>query len=196
MALAAERLQEAARPGGLIASTDADTRVDMRWAATLLTAAAEGAQAIGGQIVLDPSEAARLGPRVIARREADLAARLAQLASTTPPGSRLDHPHFAGASFAVTPEALEAAGGLAPLAVGEDAALAERLHARGIAIERRDDVRVVTSARVVGRAPGGLAVDLAAHRRRAAAAEPLTLVAGAVEATEIRAPARDPEVAA
>ncbi|HWF24445.1 MAG TPA: glycosyltransferase family A protein, partial [Solirubrobacteraceae bacterium] len=58
MDFACERLLAGGRPDGLIASTDADSRVATDWLATQLVLAGEGARAIGGRIELDPGEAA------------------------------------------------------------------------------------------------------------------------------------------
>ena len=52
METACERLLTLGRPGGLIASTDADTIVAEDWLASQLTAAGCGARAIGGRIEL------------------------------------------------------------------------------------------------------------------------------------------------
>ena len=53
MEAACERLMGLGRPGGLIASTDADTVVSRDWLSAQLAATARGARAIGGRIELD-----------------------------------------------------------------------------------------------------------------------------------------------
>ncbi len=150
------RLEALGRTGGLLASTDADSRVAVDWLARQLEAVAAGAEAIGGEILLDPVEAAALPDGVLARREADLAARTREAARRGP----AEHAHFSGASLAVTPRAYREAGGMAWLAALEDQELEDRLAAAGIAIHRLAPVSVVTAARTEGRAERGLARDL------------------------------------
>ena len=57
-------------------------------------------------------------------------------------------------------------GGLEPRRALEDEALARALERHGVPILRTDSVRVRTSGRTVGRAPRGLAHDLALAARR------------------------------
>ena len=80
-----------------------------------------------------------------------------------------EHHQFSGASLALTAQAYRRCGGLPVRAALEDEALEQELRARGIAIHRSRSVRVTTSARTGGRAPRGLAQDLARadwHARR------------------------------
>jgi glycosyltransferase involved in cell wall biosynthesis len=150
------RLESLGRPCGLLASTDADSRVAPDWIARQLEAIEAGAEAIGGEVRLDPDEAAALPDGVLARREADLAARTAAAAARGP----AEHAHFSGASLGVTPRAYRRAGGMAWMAALEDQELEDRLAAAGVAIHRLRPVSVVTAARTEGRAERGLARDL------------------------------------
>ncbi len=59
MDAACRRLLDAGVPDGLIATTDADSRVAPDWLAVQLPPAATGARAIGGSIELDLDEAAQ-----------------------------------------------------------------------------------------------------------------------------------------
>lgn len=156
MDLACRRLESVGRSDGLIATTDADSRVAEDWLIRQLTAVAQGAEAIGGRISLDEREAAGLTAATLRRRDLDHGSRLIAARAEGP----ADHPHFAGASIGITAAAYAAAGGMEPLAFLEDEALARRLGERGIEIQRLDSVRVVTSARTQGRAQRGLARDL------------------------------------
>jgi glucosyl-3-phosphoglycerate synthase len=172
MDLAARRLLAAGRPDGLIASTDADTRVAPDWLARQLDHVAGGALAIGGLIELDAGELAQLGPEVAVRRAADAQRRLAAVRVLDPAA---EHHHFAGASLGITAAAYLAVGGIEPLVALEDEAFAHRLRERRVAIVRPADVRVRTSARTAGRAARGLSADLALahwaqHRRYEGAA--------------------------
>lgn len=150
------RLESLGRRDGLLASTDADSRVALDWLARQLEAVAAGAEAIGGEVLLDPAEAAALPAGVLATREADLAARTRDAAARGP----AEHAHFSGASLGVTPRAYRQAGGMAWMAALEDQELEDRLAGAGIAIHRLRPVSVVTAARTEGRAERGLARDL------------------------------------
>ena len=174
MDAAAERLLADGLDDGLVACTDADSRPAPDWLARQLMHVRVGARAVAGLIELAPEESIRLAPEVLRRRDRDAARRLGRIRESDPGAA---HHHFAGASIGVTAGVYRAVGGLEPVAALEDAAFAERLAQAGIPILRTDDVRVRTSARPVGRAARGLAVDLAvsswaAERRYLASAFP------------------------
>jgi glucosyl-3-phosphoglycerate synthase len=156
MDIGCARLESLGREDGLIASTDADSVVAPDWIARQLEAIAAGAEAIGGEILLDPTEAAGLPPGVVAAREAQLLERTREAAARGP----AEHAHFSGASLGVTPRAYRRAGGMAWLAALEDQELEDRLVAAGVRIHRLRPVSVVTAARTEGRAERGLARDL------------------------------------
>jgi glycosyltransferase involved in cell wall biosynthesis len=163
MDLACGRLTELGREEGLIASTDADSVVDERWLATQLELVAEGARAIGGLITLDPGEAGALSPEAVFERERRAGRRLQALRAdaSAREGSAVEHHQFSGASLSLTAETYVRCGGLPVRAALEDEALEHELTAIGIPIHRSRSVRVLTSARTDGRAPRGLARDLA-----------------------------------
>ncbi len=149
MDIACERLLVAGAPDGLVATTDADSEVEPGWLAALLEAAAQGARAIGGEVVVEG-----LGEGIARRRAARLQTRLHAL-----PGSA--HPHFSGASIAVTAATYRLVGGLEPHAALEDEAFARALARADVPIARIAGARVRTSPRPAGRAFRGLARDLA-----------------------------------
>ncbi len=159
MDAAAARLRAAGRPDGLLATTDADSRVARDWLARQLDHLERGVGAVAGRIELDPAEARGLPPHVLARRS-ELAARRLDRVREREPAAQ--HHHFGGASIGLSAATYARVGGLEPRDALEDEAFAERLHRHGTAIARVDDVRVVTSARTDGRAARGLAIDLAA----------------------------------
>ncbi len=152
-----------ADPGGrgLIASTDADSRPTADWLERQDHHVSEGALAIAGMIELDPDEAARLGPEVLAARRAHAEQRLARVRRLDPGA---EHHHFGGASLAVTAATYRRIGGIEPVPELEDATFERRLAEHGVAVLRAGDVRVTTSARSEGRTPRGLAVDIAVAR--------------------------------
>ncbi len=167
MDAAAARLFELARPDGLIASTDADSKPAPDWLERQLAYASAGAPAIAGLIELDLGGGATLPQAVLRRRERDAAARLS-IVRRGDPGA--GHHHFAGASIGITAAAYRQVGGLEPMSALEDEAFAARLERNRIPILRPLDVRVRTSARARGRVTRGLSVDLevavwSEHRR-------------------------------
>jgi glucosyl-3-phosphoglycerate synthase len=177
MDLACHELTSAGRPRGLIATTDADSVVAEDWLAVQLRLVEQGAQAIGGHIEL-LDEGAPPAPVAIAERRRRASARLIAAREGAPAGALSEHHHFSGASLALTAETYRRCGGLPVRAALEDEALERELRARGVPIHRSRSVRVMTSARTDGRAPRGLAHDLArsswrARRSYAAADFPL-----------------------
>jgi glycosyltransferase involved in cell wall biosynthesis len=157
MDVACTRLESVGAADLLLATTDADSVVAPDWIAHQLEAVAAGAEAIGGEILLDRDESERLPEGVVSRREADLVERT-RLAQGRGPA---EHAHFSGASLGVTPRAYRQAGGMGWLVALEDQELEDRLTAAGVRIHRPRPVRVVTSARTDGRAERGLGLDLA-----------------------------------
>ncbi len=158
MDAACARLLSLGRPGGLIASTDADTRVTPTWLARQLELTRAGARAIGGRIELCPVEREALPSAVLAGHTERSRRRFARLlAAQAPAGSVHDHWQFSGASMAVTAETYTEVGGLGEGTHSEDEHLERALLERSVPIERHLDVRVVTSARLDGRASHGLA---------------------------------------
>ncbi|HET9102161.1 MAG TPA: glucosyl-3-phosphoglycerate synthase [Solirubrobacteraceae bacterium] len=185
MELAAERLHALGCPGGLIATTDADSAAAPDWLERQLAHLAAGAEAVAGLIELDSDEGAGLPPAVLARRACDAERRLARVRRAD---AAAGHHHFAGASIGITAAAYARVGGLEPLPALEDAAFATRLARAGVPVLRPVDVRVRTSARADGRVSRGLSVDLEVslwrERNRFAAADfDLGALAAARDAT-------------
>jgi glucosyl-3-phosphoglycerate synthase len=152
---------------GLIATTDADSIVANDWLASQLRLVKEGAQAIGGHIELLDENDAPPAPVAIAERRRRASVRLIAAQEGAPDGALSEHHHFSGASLALTAETYLRCGGLPVRAALEDEALERELRARGVPIHRSRSVRVMTSARTDGRAPRGLAQDLARSSWRA-----------------------------
>jgi hypothetical protein len=71
------------------------------------------------------------------------------------------HPHVHGANFGIRADAYRALGGWAPLASGEDVALARRARAAAdLTTVSTGAIPVLTSSRLSGRAPHGFAAYL------------------------------------
>jgi glucosyl-3-phosphoglycerate synthase len=167
MDVACERLLGLGRPDGLIATTDADSVVAPDWLSAQLALAQSGAEAIGGFIELHPEELQALGTAALRERELRATERLSTVLALEDEPARAEHHQFSGASLALTAATYERCGGLPVRAALEDEALEQELRARGVAIHRSRRVRVSTSARTSGRAPRGLAQDLARASWRA-----------------------------
>jgi len=160
MDLACARLLAAGRRDGLIASTDADSEPDPDWLRAQLDAIAAGAHAVGGRVELSDAERDALPPQARARRDREALERLDRVRARTPPGGRVEHHQFSGASLGVTAATYEAVGRLPPRVALEDEGFERLLERRGVPIERLAGVRVTTSGRREARARRGLAVDL------------------------------------
>jgi glycosyltransferase involved in cell wall biosynthesis len=165
MDLACERLERVGSPSGLIASTDADSVVAPDWLSCQLGLAHAGARAIGGHIELQRHESDALAGEALRERERRGVERMRTVLAQGSAGGTVatvaEHHQFSGASLALTAETYRRCGGLPVRAALEDEALEHELRARGVPIHRSLEVKVRTSARTDGRAPRGLARDLA-----------------------------------
>jgi GT2 family glycosyltransferase len=163
MEAAARWLDEGAAPGGgVLMTTDADSRVGPDWVLRNLACLEAGADGVAGRISLDPDDAALLPPSLHARGrlEGEYEALLTEI------GARLDpeplnawptHWTRSGATLAVRRHAYERVGGMPARAHGEDRAFVDALRAAGFAVRHAPEIVVVTSGRLEGRAPGGAA---------------------------------------
>ncbi len=178
MDLACRRLLSVGRDDGLIASTDADSVVAEDWLACQLELTRLGARAIGGHIELDDDEMDTLAAQALLDRDRRGHERMLALIEADSARPTTEHHQFSGASLALTAETYRRCGGLPVRAALEDEALERELQARRVPIHRSRSVRVRTSARTDGRAPRGLAIDLARsdwRARRSFTAEQFTL---------------------
>ncbi len=154
-------------PKDCLLSTDADTRVTPGWLARTLDHLAAGHDAIAGLARLDPRGLRRLPSAhrrrlaAIQRYENALTFLKARCEAETWPR----HFYEGGASMALTLEAYRRIGGAPTPPVGEDKALFAAVRAAGGKVRHPVDVKVITSARLSGRAPGGASDTLAAWGR-------------------------------
>lgn len=170
MARAAALLDE----DGLLAGTDADASPAPGWLAGLARHHAAGSDAIAGWAIMDRASARALpaSVRERGRAEARLAQLLDRLASVLDPlpwDPWPRHTGHSGANFAVGREAYWRCGGVPDVPLAEDRLLFARLAEIGARIRHAPDCVVHVSARLKGRAAGGMADAL---RRRAADADP------------------------
>ena len=159
------RLSELGHKRSVIASTDGDSQVSPTWIAAILHEIAQGADAVGGRIVLDPSGLACLSAhaRACHLREVGYRSLIAELESYLDPDPHNPFPrHYQnyGASLAVTAEIYAQAGGLPLVRSPEDVALYQALLRVNARFRHSPIVRVVTSARQTGRTQMGLANQL------------------------------------
>ncbi len=126
-------------------NTDADTIVSRDWALDHLRFAADGVEGVAGMADLDAVDHLSAGAR---RDYLDLMAERAN-------GDR--HSNVYGANLGVRADAYLDVGGFPVDGVGEDHLLWERLRIAGLRIVQPSALRVTTSARLHGRAAGGLA---------------------------------------
>jgi hypothetical protein len=155
------RFQLIGRDLGIIASTDGDTRVASTWIAATIAEIEAGADAVGGRIITDSRERNKLDKtaRLYFLRYLRYKYLISQLEGAIDPycDSFPRHHHHYGASFAVTAQIYARVGGLPPLSSSEDVALYDALMRVDARFRHSQAVRVVTSARAIGRAKAGLA---------------------------------------
>ena len=127
-----------------IANTDADSRVPRDWLTMMLDFADDDVDLVLGTVLPDDLPASLLD-RWLQRH------RLIE-----------GHPHVHGANLGIRADTYLEIGGFSPLAVGEDAALAQHAATAGASIVRTAMLPVLTSARLRGRVTGGFASYLEA----------------------------------
>jgi glycosyltransferase involved in cell wall biosynthesis len=158
MALSEQRV----RPDGVLLTTDADAVPAPDWIERNCKAIASGAEVVCGRVVLHPSEAALIPAHlqaddVLECRLIALLDRIADWLDPDPADPLPRHTEAAGASLAVTPAAFRRGGGIPALPSGEDRAFVRALAGIDARIRHDPSVVVSVSARMIGRAPGGMA---------------------------------------
>ena len=159
--LAMEAAADLATADGVMLTTDADTLMVEDWIAANLREIARGVDAVAGYVMADPTELMDLPPAILERGavEWEYQQLAAELVARVDPDAHDPWPRHnqnCGASAAITVAAYRRIGGLPPRHVGEDRALFEALRRADGKIRHSLDVHVVTSARIDGRALGGL----------------------------------------
>lgn len=165
---------------GALLTTDADATPAADWVVRSLAAldADAGADIAAAALRGDPREEARFPPAV--RRAVDevLAARALALAledviDPTPGDPAPRHGNCAGGGLALRLSTLRAVGGCPPLPFREDLALVDAVRRLGGVLRRDLEVRVTVSARLRGRARGGMADTVRRWVATVAAGRPL-----------------------
>lgn len=151
--------------GGIIMTTDGDTRVAKDWIAQTQLEIEDGADAVGGRILLCPEELNCLDEITSLHYFKDenyqlLVAELeAKIIQTPADPAPTHHQHFNG-SFAVTTSCYAKSGGIPNVAHLEDCAFFERLQHIDAKVRHSNKVVVHTSARYNGRTKVGLSYQL------------------------------------
>lgn len=151
----------------LLFTTDADGEVATDWIYRTLEAFAQyPVEAVFGQARLLPSEYAKIPPKLHEdeKAEQDYGALLEQitlLLCPQPHDPWPRHIEHSGASIAVTRQAWEQVGGFPNVHSGEDRQFYEALRQNNIRVRHASEVVVYVSARLLGRARGGMAETLA-----------------------------------
>lgn len=162
----------------VILTTDADSVPATDWVENNLRHVEDGVHLVGGLIIGDPAEEQRLGPDFRRRamlhfRYAEATDRLASLIDPVDHDPWPRHRDHTGASLAVRADVYRDIDGMPLLPLREDLAFVGRALERGYLLRHPLDVRVQVSARLAGRAPGGMADTLKEWMRAAAAGAPV-----------------------
>ena len=148
----------------VLLTTDADSQVPHDWISCNLAAIDAGADVVLGRVALD--EDGDLLPAELHRRgalEDAYETLLTKLSALLDPVEWNPWPHhstISGASLALTVRAYHRVGGLPRVPLGEDKALVARLVCEDARICFAPEIEVITSGRINGRAPGGVADTL------------------------------------
>lgn len=165
--IAMDRAYARAKRYGVLLSTDADAVPAPNWIDATLDAITAGADLVGGHIIGDKAEEAALGAGFVRRAMrqlecAQLSDRLTSLMLPTVHDPWPRHSDHTGASLAVRSSVYAAVGGIPPKPFREDVSFVAKAVAAGYRLRHPLDVVVSVSARLDGRARGGMADCLAA----------------------------------
>ena len=146
--------------GGIILTTDADTRPPPDWIAQNVAAMARGLDVVGGRIVIDADEPMP-DAAAASRRLADLYWRRVRAIEDEidpvpwdPPPRHGDH---TGASLCITVAGYRHSGGVPVISSGEDRALVQAVLRQGGKLAHPIGIWTRVSPRINGRAVGGMA---------------------------------------
>ncbi len=163
----------------LLLTTDADTIVHRHWIAETLCCVRNGADAVGGDILMCANERRSLPTRarrayVLDRRYRRAVAQLESLLDPLPHDPWPRHQHHFGGSMACTLQAYRRSGGMQPMPTLEDLSFYHALVSSGARFRHEPRVRVYTSARISGRVAIGLSEQLSQWTRRGKLTVPST----------------------
>ena len=147
---------------GYILSTDADSVADTDWIAHKRSEFACGVDAVAGFVTADWSELSKMPEDILklGALEWEYQGLSAELEAKADPQSHdpwKRHNQNCGASMGIKSKLYKDIGGLPPLNVGEDRALFDSVRKRDGKIRHSLGAHVTASARMIGRATGGMA---------------------------------------
>lgn len=148
--------------GGVLISTDADAVPPTDWVEANVRAISAGADLVGGLIIGDPIEEAAHGEGFCRRaaqqkRYGSLLDELASLIAPLPYDPWPRHADHTGASLAVRGDVYRKLGGIPRLPRREDVAFVTMASRAGFRLRHDPNVKIQVSARLKGRAKGGMA---------------------------------------
>lgn len=159
-------MNAAAAHGDIVLTTDADCVPDADWVEAMCAAFGRGVDAIAGRVSGDWSELQHQPEALLAigALEWEYLALIGEAEATFDPQPHDPAPHHAqrcGANIGITRAMLHRVGGVPAIATGEDRALLDAVERAGGKIRHDPCSHVTASARVAGRATGGMADALA-----------------------------------
>lgn len=151
--------------GGIIATTDGDTRVSSDWITNIMSEIENGTDAVGGRILIDENEFQSLDKKARDFHLLDeeyrlLVAEIEDFYDRIPHDSLPRHHQHFNANFAVITDAFESAGGIPDVKFLEDVAFYNALSRIDAKFRHSPNVKVFTSARNRGRTALGLSTQL------------------------------------
>ncbi|MFT9049602.1 glycosyltransferase [Gluconobacter cerinus] len=155
----------------LLVTTDADSEAAEDWLSRTLNAFTHyPVEVVFGRALLLPEEARKIPFNLHEDERAEqaygaLLDQIALLLYPEPHDPWPRHTEHSGASIAVTYQAWSKVGGMPAVPTSEDRAFYQVLQKNGIRVRHAPDVKVYVSARLVGRAQGGMAETLARRLR-------------------------------
>jgi cellulose synthase/poly-beta-1,6-N-acetylglucosamine synthase-like glycosyltransferase len=163
-------MAHAAELGRIVLTTDADCVADRDWVRSHRAAFARGVDAVAGRVSADWSELSQHPKATLRIGELEwvylgLIAEAEPLFDPVPHDPAPRHAQRCGANLGITRDMLDRVGGVPPLTSGEDRALLSAVEQADGRIRHDPAPHVTASARLVGRAGGGMADAL---RRRMA----------------------------
>jgi hypothetical protein len=175
----------------VLMTTDADAVPMPNWISANLAAIDAGADLVGGYLIGDKDEEALLGPGFVQRATrhvyyTHLLDKLAALIDPVPHDPWPRHSDHTGASLAVRGAVYAAVGGIPELPFREDIAFVAEVCRAGYRLRHPFDVQVVVSARLDGRAAGGMADCLKVWVAAEEKGEPLLVEDPVAAATRLR----------
>ncbi|WP_050801403.1 glycosyltransferase [Gluconobacter morbifer] len=156
-----------ASPDAILLTTDADSKVADDWMDSILAAFIRyPVEAVFGHVLLFPEEHRKIPPHLHEDEKSEraygaLLEQIGLLLSPEPHDPWPRHLEHSGASIAVTHQAWRKAGGIPDVSSGEDREFYRALRQKGIPVRHAPEVKVYVSARLQGRARGGMAETLA-----------------------------------